>query len=480
MVPHILHRFAIALLCVWIFTTPVACQTRKTPVGEAPDPEVKSVPNETVASLWTRSVGEDWPSFLGPRGDGTSTETGVKPELWQPHPKLVWQVPLSMGYGGPAVVKGRVLQFDRIGRSERLRALNAESGVELWSWKDVVEYQDLYGYNNGPRCMPIVDNDLIYLYGVAGKLSCVTLADGKTVWQRDLNKEFGVIQNFFGVASAPCVWGDLVMVMVGGSPEEAQNLPAGRLDMVQPAGSAILALEKRTGKLRYKVGNELASYSSPTVRRFGDRDLGLALVRGGLLGWDAASGKELFSYPWRAPMLESVNAAQPVVNGNQILISETYEIGSTLLELDGDDLKEIWKDGDRRSTQSFRAHWSTPVLIDGYLYGCSGRNQPDADFRCVRLSDAKVMWTERRHERASVLSVDGHLVVLYENGDLELIKPSTEKYEKVAGVHLGDLTGTNGLPMLDSPCWAAPVLSHGLLYVRGNSNLLCFDLIPTP
>ncbi len=191
------------------------------------------------------------------------------------------------------------------------------------------------------------------------------------------------------------------------------------------------------------------------VRRMGDRDIGLALARSGLLGWDVASGQELFSHPWRADMLESVNAAQPVVSGNQILVSETYEIGSVLLELDGQRPKVVWTDGDRRSTQCFRAHWSTPVLVDGYLYGCSGRNQPDADFRCVRLSDAKVMWTERRHERASVLSVDGYLIVLYENGELELLKPSTEKYEKIAGVHLGEIQGQNGLPLLDEPCWAA-------------------------
>jgi outer membrane protein assembly factor BamB len=241
-----------------------------------------------------------------------------------------------------------------------------------------------------------------------------------------------------------------------------------------------VALDKRTGQLKYKVGNDLASYSSPIVRRLGNRDTGLAFLRSGLLGWDVESGQELFTYPWRAEMLESVNAAQPIVSSNQILISETYAIGSVLLELAGDAPSVVWKDGDRRSTQSFRAHWSTPVLIDGYLYGCSGRNQPDADFRCVRLSDAKVMWTQRRHERASVLAVDGYLVVLYENGELELIRPNTEKYEKVASVHLGEINGSNGLPLLDDPCWAAPVLSHGLLYVRGQSNLLCFELIPTP
>ena len=277
------------------------------------------------------------------------------------------------------------------------------------------------------------------------------------------------------------LFGEQLLVMVGGSPEESHHIPMGRLDMVKPNGSAIVSLDKRTGKDLYRVGNDLASYSSPRACRVGGRDLGLAFVRGGLLGWNLADGQQQFFFPWRAAMLESVNAAQPVVSGNQVFISETYEIGSVLLDISADQPKVVWQDGARRSEQSFRAHWSTPVLIDGHLYGCSGRNQPDADFRCVRWSDGGVLWSVRRHERASVLAVDGFLIVLYENGVLELVRPSTQGYQAVRSVDLNAIGAAGeGAPLLDEPCWAAPVLSHGLLFIRGNSRLLCFDLIPAP
>lgn len=472
-------------LAALVFST--ACQVQ-TPDGgvEAKEPEApKTVATpEPAKSLWQRTQGEDWGAFLGPRGDGTSSEAGIDPELWKPHPPLVWQLPLGMSYGGPAVAKGRALQFDRNGPMERLRCLEAETGKLLWTWSDRVDYEDMYGYNNGPRCMPIIDGDLVYTYGVAGKLSCVTLADGQTVWQRDLSKEFGVVQNFFGVASTPYIWNDQLLVMVGGSPAESQHVPTGRLDLVKPNGSAIVSFDKRTGKERYRVGDELASYSSPIVRRIGDRDLGLAFVRGGLLAWSVRDGKQEWMFPWRASSLESVNAAQPVVDGEKVFISETYEIGSTLLEVRDDDVQVVWQDGDRRREQAFRAHWATPVLIDGHLYGCSGRNQPDSDFRCVRLSDGQVLWSKRKHERASVLAASGYVIVLYENGELDLIRPSTEKYDLVRSVDLSTMSdpddASSGLPLLDEPCWAPPVLSHGLLYLRGNSRLLCFDLIPAP
>jgi hypothetical protein len=32
--------------------------------------------------------------------------------------------------------------------------------------------------------------------------------------------------------------------------------------------------------------------------------------------------------------------------------------------------------------------------------------------------------------------------------------------------------------LLRYPAWAAPVLSHGLLYLRGKDRLVCLELIP--
>ena len=35
-----------------------------------------------------------------------------------------------------------------------------------------------------------------------------------------------------------------------------------------------------------------------------------------------------------------------------------------------------------------------------------------------------------------------------------------------------------GEPLLKQPAWAAPILAHGLLYVRGRDRLVCLDLMP--
>ena len=441
-------------------------------------------PSQAPRALPTpvRTAGEDWPVFLGPRGDGSSIETGVDPKLWQPIPPVVWSIPLGVSYGAPTIATGKLFQFDRYGDFERLTCYAAETGQELWQSQAEVIYDDRYGYNNGPRCSPLVDGTLVYLYGVTGNLSCVDSDTGQLVWSNDLNTDYGVVPNFFGVASNPCIFENLLLVMVGGSTPQTRGLPTERLAQVEPDGTAVVAFDKLTGNEVYRVGAGLASYASLAVKSIDGQSTGLAFLRDGLMGWEPSSGQVLFNFPWRAPMLESVNAALPVVSGEQVLISEAYEVGSALLRIKhGQPPSVVWKDGGPRSRCRFRAHWATPIAVDGFLYGCSGRNGPDTDFRCVRLADGEVMWTDRDRDRqrSSLLLVDGYLIVLGETGTLELVRPSPEKLEVLARADLSQIADPRtGEPLVEYPCWAAPVLSHGLLYLRGNHSLVCLDLTP--
>ncbi len=464
------HKLRVLLCGLWLMHC-AACGREPLATAQAP---LQPAPDQ-------RSVGEDWPNFLGPRGDGTSTEQPLDPALWTPIPRVVWRLPLGVSYGPPTIADGRLFLFERIGDVEQLTCYESESAQPLWKWGAQVKYDDMFGYNNGPRCSPIVDGDQVYLYGVTGNLSCVDFKTGKLKWARELNQEFDVVSNFFGVASNPCVFNDLLLVMVGGSTPDTRNLPTERLMQVKSNGSAIVAFDKMTGKEVYRVGQGLASYASLVVKSIEGKPTGLAFLRDGLLAWDPASGEEFFNFPWRAEMLESVNAALPVVEENRILISEAYEVGSAWLEIKQGQPNVVWQDGGPRSRCRFRAHWSTPIAIDGYLYGCSGRNGPDTDFRCVRLSDGEVMWTDRNHDRqrCSLLQVDGYLIVLGENGLLELVKPHPDKMDVVAVADLANIPDVRtGEALVEYPCWAAPILSHGLLYVRGNQSLICLDLIP--
>ncbi|HUR38114.1 MAG TPA: PQQ-binding-like beta-propeller repeat protein [Planctomycetota bacterium] len=416
-----------------------------------------------------RKAGVDWPCFLGPTHDSKSPETGLK---WPAEgPRKVWERELGEGYAPCSVSKGRLYQFDRSGGKARLACLKSETGEPVWTFEYASEYDDMYGYDPGPRCAPVVDDDRVYILGVEGQLHCLQAADGKKVWSKDTTKEFGVQQNFFGVGGAPVVEGDLLIANIGGSPPGSPGIQSGQL---KGNGSGIVAFDKKTGEVKYKVTDELASYASPQLATIGGRRWGFVFARGGLVGFEPATGKVDFHYPWRAPILESVNAANPVVVDDRVLVSECYGVGASVLKVKPGGYDVVWLDG-RKRDRSLMTHWNTPIHVDGYVYASSGRHTPEAELRCVELATGKVQWAEPRLTRASLLHVDGHFVCLGEDGVLRLIKVDPKQYREVGKLVL---KGASGEPLLKYPAWAAPLLSHGLLYVRGKDRLVCLELIP--
>ncbi|MCA9248709.1 MAG: PQQ-like beta-propeller repeat protein [Planctomycetales bacterium] len=426
-----------------------------------------------VKNLAQRVDGHDWPDFLGPSRDSKSQETGILTKWPARGLPLVWSHDLGVGYGIGAISRGRYFQFDRFGNVARIYCLQSETGRELWKFEYPCEYEDMLGYNNGPRCSPVVDGERLYAFGVEGMLHCLRVTDGKLLWKRDTANDYGVVQNFFGVGSTPIVVGDLLIAMIGGSPSDSPHVYSGR---VQGDGSGIVAFDKFTGKEKYRLSDELASYSSPICRRVGDRLWCFAFARGGLLGFEPQAGKLDFHFPWRSAKLESVNAATPIIVGDSVFITETYGPGSAMLRVQPGNCDVVWQDDERSRDKAMMAHWNTPIYHDGYIYASSGRHTANAELRCIRASDGEVQWSEPGLTRCSLLYADGHLICLSEDGALRLLRATPEKFDEVSEMIPRDGAGLDRL--LEYPAWAAPVLSHGLLYVRGKSKLLCFELIP--
>jgi outer membrane protein assembly factor BamB len=420
---------------------------------------------DDLPDLGTRKQGVDWPRFLGPTGESYSPENGILTKWPKEGLRIVWSKRLGGGYSMPAISRGRAFVFDRIDDNQRLQCLKSETGKVMWTFTYPTDYVDKYNYSGGPRAFPVVDGDRVYIYGPEGMLHCLQAADGKEVWKADTAKDFGVIQNFFGAGSTPVIEGDRLLVMVGGSPPGSDKVAFARLKSNQ---TALVAFDKLTGKVRYKTGDDLAGYASPVLATIDGRRWCFLFARRGLLGIDPGTGMTIFHHTWRARSLESVNASCPVIVGDRVFISETYGPGSALLKIKGDKVEEIWTDADKDpNDKCMQCHWMTPVYADGYLYGCSGRHPEEGELRCIELATGKVMWRKPGLYRTSLLMVDGHFVCLGEDGTLRLFKINPKQYEEIAV-----MPGVQRYP-----CWAAPILSHGLLYVRGRDKLVCLELI---
>jgi outer membrane protein assembly factor BamB len=421
------------------------------------------------------SKGGDWPRLFGPTGDSKSPERGILTKWGKNGPSVIWSRPLGVSYGIGSIAATRFFQFDRHGDLARLTCLDRRTGELLWKFEYPTSYEDLVGYNNGPRCSPVVDEGLVYVFGAEGMLHCVRAEDGKLVWKVDTAKRFGVVQNYFGVGSTPVVEGDLLVVMVGGSPRESQDAGRFDLDRVVGNGTAIVAFDKRTGAVRYAVGDELASYATPQLATIDGRRWCFVFARGGLIGMNPLTGTIDFHYPWRSLLRDSVNASTPVVVGNEVFISETYGPGSSLVRVRPGGYDVVWRDPPGRD-KAMQTHWNTPIYHEGYLYGSSGRHTSNAELRCIEWNSGKVMWSKPGLTRASLLYVDGHFVCLGEDGVLRLIQATERAYVQVAEAVVREKS--DGPELIKPPAWSAPILSDGLLYVRGDDRVVCLRLIP--
>ena len=415
----------------------------------------------------------DWNDFLGPERNGKSREK-IKITPWRnTGPPVIWHKRIGTSYGAPVIADGRLFIFARHGDMARLTCLKSDTGTELWRFEYPTDYEDMYGYNNGPRSCPVVDGERVYVFGVQGKLHCLNASDGSLLWKVDTAARYNVVQNFFGTASTPIVEGNLLITQIGGSPSGTPKNIWASDGKPPPNGTGIVAFNKQTGEVVYEISDELASYASPITATIYVRRWGFIFDRGGLICFEPATGKLDFHYPWRCPRIESVNASSPVVAADFVFISESYEVGSSVLQVYPGGYKVVWKDSPRRRNQSMRLHWNTAIHHEGYLYACSNRHASGAELRCVELKTGKVVWGERVDERASLIWVNDHFIYLGEYGRLMLLKCTPEKMEILSEAVPRD---GNGRQFIEYPAWSAPALSNGLLYIRGKDRLVCLDL----
>ncbi len=443
-------------------------------------------------------AGEDWPGFLGPRQNGISGEIGLLATWPEEGPPVLWSKDLGTGYSAPSVRGERVVVFHRRGDEELAECLRCSDGEPLWSFATKSRYRDPYGYNNGPRCSPVLTEQRCYTLGAEGKLTCLELQTGKKVWQRDLLRDFQIPDAFFGVGASPLLEGGKLIVLVGGQPNSGvvafdpesgktlwENVGKSTWDGAQTIGY--------TEPVYRWTGEEMSvSYSSAVAATFHGQRHVLCLMRQGLVSVNPETGQEYFHYWFRSRTHESVNAAAPVVVDDTILLGAAYRVGSVRLQVapDGRSVRELWRHADQLAT-----HWSTSIYHDGCYYGFSGRHENEALLQCVDAETGKIRWQtpgwERTQDleqdvsgaiidrktgkpvswplygRGSAILAENKLIVLGERGTLALVEA-----DKASWKELARCAG----PRMKYPSWTAPVLSRGRLYLRAEDALVCLEV----
>jgi outer membrane protein assembly factor BamB len=385
----------------------------------------------------------DWPQILGPNRNGIYTGPAIVPSFPRTGPPLLWKRDVGAGFAGPAVAGNRLILFHRVNNRETVEAMDALTGATVWTFDYATAYRDDFGFDEGPRAIPVIAGGRVFTHGADGMLHGIDFTTGKMLWSVDTRRVFEAPKGYFGVASSPLVDGTRVLVNVGGTK------------------GGLVAFDAATGKTLWTATSDEASYSAPVIADINGQHTGVFFTRTGLVAVDPSNGKILYQYRWRARMAASVNAATPIVSGDTIFLSASYGTGAVLLKVAANrGVTPIWS-GD----ESMSNHYSTSVLKDGYLYGFDGRQEFGQTLRCVELATGKVMWNVDGFGAGTLLIAGDTLVITRESGELALAPASPKAFRFLARAQL-----------LKGVVRAYPALAGGRYYVRNEHQLAAYDL----
>jgi outer membrane protein assembly factor BamB len=390
----------------------------------------------------------DWPQFLGPERNGVYNGPPLARSWPAGGPRVVWRRPVGEGFAGPVVVAGRLILFHRMGKEEIVESLDAATGTPQWRYAYPTSYRDSFGFDEGPRAVPVVVNGRIYTFGAEGQLHAIDLQTGKRVWSVDTQKEFAPRLGFFGRAGSPLVENGRVIANIGDSFD----------------GGGVIAFNADTGAVLWQATRHEASYSSPVGATFDGQRRALFFTRRGLIALDPATGAEIFEREWRSRSDNSVNAATPLVIGNLIFLSATYETGAAVLQVSGNQLKQLWANDDVLSN-----HYATSVHYNGTLYGFHGRQEYGPSFRAVDLKTGAVRWSEEKFRAGTVTLAGDRLLILREGGELVMAEATPKAFRPLARAKV-----------LQPNARGYPAIADGFLYARNSdaraNEIVCLDL----
>ncbi len=409
-------------------------------------------PSPATAQLKARPG--DWPGWRGPDRTGLSPETGLLKEWPADGPPLLWKAAgLGGGFSTPSVAGGRIYLLGTEGRTERLIALDARDGKQVWATPVGAQA----GGHPGPRSTPTADDGRLYVISSDGKLVCADAADGKVRWRKDLKADFGGKTGRWAYAESPLIDGDVLVCTPGGDSATLVALNKRTGAVIWKA--AVTGLTAKPGRRGRSVNYNTAAYSSVVAATIHGVRQYVQFLSGGVVGVAAKDGKLLWHYDH--PANGTANCATPIVHDNAVFAASGYGTGGGRADIvrDGDGFKAE----EKYFVKGLQNHHGGIVLVGGHVYGTGS-----ATLLCVDFKTGKVAWQERSVGKGSVAYADGRLYVRSERGPVALVEATPDGYHEKGRFEQPDRSSEKA--------WPYPVIAGGRLYLRDWDKLFCYDV----
>jgi outer membrane protein assembly factor BamB len=359
------------------------------------------------------------------------------------------------------VAEGRVFVADRIADQnlERVLCFAADTGEEIWRH----EYEAAYtiSYPLGPRATPTVDASRVYSLGAVGHLFCFNAATGEIVWQKHLPTDFDTDLPQWGIAGAPLVDGDQLIILAGGKPN-----------------ALVVSLDKNTGEERWRAleGKE-PGYCAPMMLEIGGRQQLIVWHPAAVSALDPAAGTVLWEVPFEVGAGMTISTPRKVEN--RLFVTSFYS-GPLMIDLgrDGRSPDVLWRTA-RSSTEirnnTLHAVMCTPIVTEDYVYGVGSYGE----MRCLDAHTGEIVWETReptgegRWWNAFLVPHQDRVVICNEQGEIIFARLSPAGYEELSRAKLIEPTQPIGRRMT---VWSHPAFAMRSIFARNDGELIRVNL----
>lgn len=401
-------------------------------------------------------AGNDWPRFRGPSGMGIAEATEL-PLEWDQDTNIAWKTALpGAGASSPITYGDRVYltcytgyfvpgeeggSLDQLQR--HLLAVRLEDGEILWDQAvpaKLPEEEQIRDHGYAANSVA-VDEDRVYVFfGKSGVFAFDH--DGQQLWQADVGSQ----TNGWGTAASPVLHDNLVLINAS---IESQSL---------------VALDRRTGKERWRAGGIQESWNTPLVVRTGARREELIVaVHGNVLAFNPQSGESL----WSCQTDIGWYMVPSVVEADGVIYSLGGRSGVAALAVRGGGRGDVTA-SHRLWTSLNGSNVCSPVYQDGYLYWT---HESRGIAFCAEAATGEVVYEERLDRAgqfyASALLAAGRLYYTNRDGKTYVLAAKPQ-FEQLA---LNDLSDGS---VFD----ASPAVVGNRLLLRSNKFLYCIAQSP--